>query len=799
MRKLPLVIAATTLCGATAVAAQEALEELMTITVTARKVEENINDVPLAISAFSADEMLRRNIQGLTDIARYTPSLSFEDYSGGTNPAPVIRGLTQNTLTDRNQNVATFVDGIHVQQQPNIDYSLLDIERVEVLRGPQNSQYGRSAFAGAINYVSQAPVLGEWQGYVTAVAGTDERRDIKASLSLSLWSDKLAIRVYGVKSEFDGTWTNHFSGGDRGVSTVSQFGHHFEGTDGKLGGWDNQAGRVALRFEPIEELTIDASYYRSETKNEFGATQQIRPLGVSLWGQPYETNCSPSALNGRNQLYCGELQSDASQMRVDLRNTGAYTHSDLLSASAQWRPTDKLSVTYQYGRNLLDYDAIQQTSVPPNAEREVCDPVFLFNPCAPGQAGIVLLGTGPLDQEAESHELRLDGTLLDDALTWRLGYYQSEVDDDQLLNSTERRRSLIQDPSGQIVVLNAPLPRSLFHDETESFFGSAGYGFNDQWTLEVEGRYTEEKRAQPTGTVAPRTFTEFTPRVNLRFEPSPLSMYYLSYAEGSKAGGFNTRTADPGYETYEPETNETYELGGKLTLLGQRLQVNYALFFVDWKGLQLPTPDNIPSNPPAVDPNFIANVSGAESKGVELEVVYAPTDHWLFNLAGSYAEATFNDDVIDFANAGRCTSPQPVCPPLVIVQRPNGLPPVAGVDVGGNELPRTPKGKFSLGAEYRSQLGEWDYSVRGDLSYQDKQWVEILNLAYLPDRTLLDLNATFVSPSDSWRLTLWGKNVTDETVVTSAFFIGFVNSYAPTLAPGATWGLTATYNFRADR
>jgi outer membrane receptor protein involved in Fe transport len=123
-----------------------ALEEVV---VTSRKVEEKLNDIPIAVSAFTAQDLQDRNVTSLADIAAFTPGFSYEAYSGGTTPAPLIRGLTQNALTDRNQNVATFVDGIHVQQQGNIDFSLLDIERVEIIKGPQNAQYGKRDQLGA--------------------------------------------------------------------------------------------------------------------------------------------------------------------------------------------------------------------------------------------------------------------------------------------------------------------------------------------------------------------------------------------------------------------------------------------------------------------------------------------------------------------------------------------------------------------------------------------------------------------------------------------------------------------------
>jgi iron complex outermembrane receptor protein len=791
-----LVTAATAASNAPAQSADNSAdsnEVLETIVVTARKVEEKINEVPLSITAFSADDLAKRNIESLADVAKYTSGFSFEGYSGGTSPAPIIRGLTQNTLSDRNQNVATFVDGIHIQQQPNIDFSLLDVERIEVLKGPQNSQYGRSAFAGAINYVSAAPKLGEWDGYVSATLGTDERQDFKGSISIPLLGDKLAIRVYGVKSEYDGSWRNSFSRGDSAVAATSQFGSRFDGTDGNVGGWESQAARIQVRYRPIEALTIDASYYRSEVDNEYGATGVIRPSGTTLWGQPFQTNCSVSAA-GVQQLYCGELRADENRILVDPRNVGAYTHTDLMTAKIDWDATENLAVSYLYGRNLLDYDALQHSGSPPTPEQEVCG-AFLTTPCPTGTPGILLFATGPIDQEAESHELRIDGKAFDQRLTWRLGYYHSKVEDTAFINSSERRRALFADPTGQTIVLRAPLPASRNSDTTDGIFGSASVKIADAWTLDLEGRYNEEERVLIGSPIGPRTFTEFTPRVNFKWQPRDGWMFYASYAEGSKSGGFNTPTADPGFEVFDPETNKTYELGGKQTLLDGRLQLNYALFLVDWKGLQLPTPDNIPAAPPATDPNFIANVSGAESKGIELDAIFALNDNWRVNFAGSYIDPTFDDDVFDLGNAGRCTSTVRVCPPAVTIPRPAPLPAAAAVAVGGNQIPRTPKSKFALGLEYRSAFADWEYSLRGDLSYQDKQFVEILNLAYLPSRTLVDLNFSVTSPDENWSVTLWGKNVTDEAIVSNSFFIGFVNQYTPTLAPGAAWGLTAKYKF----
>jgi iron complex outermembrane receptor protein len=776
-----------------------ATDDVLEMIVTARKREETLAEVPLAISAFSADDLVRRNIESLNDVAKYTSGLSFENFAGGTSPAPIIRGLTQNTLTDRNQNVGTFVDGVHIQQQGNIDFSLMDLERIEVLKGPQNAQYGRSAFAGAINYVPARPRLGEFDTSVTLTAGSDERQEVRGSINLPLWQEMLALRIYGADSEADGTWDNNFSGGDRSVSTRdASFGNSFSGTDGNLGGWNNDAFQMQMRFQPLEQLLLDAGFYRANVDNEQSALMFIRPNGNTLWGLERQTNCNPSAATGTLRFFCGKLDFDADSVKVDPRSVGLQAQTQLINTRLEWEIRDDLSFSYLFGRNDLDQNTFSHSSNPPNPELEGCGAFGSTPPpCAtPTTPTAILFLTGPTEQKATSHELRFDGSLFDEVLTWRLGYYHSKVEDSSFINSVESRRSLLQDPTGQVVVGAFPVSVARFEDKTDAWFGALGYRFAGIYTLDVEARYAAEERAQLTSPLAPETFYDFTPRVSLKAQFTPDLMVYGSVAKGSKSGGFNTLTADPGFETFEQETNWTYEVGAKQSLLDGALQLSYSAFFIDWKDLQLPTADLIPFNPssPATDANYITNASGAESIGVELEAVAQISDHWQVNVAASYAEPEFDSDAFDFGIGAQCAgSSDPVCP-VVTVQRPP-RPDAFASPIGGNQLARTPKTKVGAGLEYRDEFRAWEYALRGDLSYQDKQYAEVLNLAYLPSRTLLDLNATLISPNRQWSVTLWGKNVTDEEYVSNSYVIAFNNTYGAALAPGATWGVSLRYDF----
>jgi len=177
------VVVAVLACAAglpVAARAESGRPELEEIVVTARKREESVQDIPVVVTAFTADELARRGVSELEDVAAATPGLAFEDFSNGFSAAPVIRGLTQVNVSSEVQNVATFVDGIYLQRNFSVDIGQADLERIEVVKGPQSALYGQNAFAGAINYVLARPGeqfagyvdVGRAEGASVAFAGT---------------------------------------------------------------------------------------------------------------------------------------------------------------------------------------------------------------------------------------------------------------------------------------------------------------------------------------------------------------------------------------------------------------------------------------------------------------------------------------------------------------------------------------------------------------------------------------------------------------------------------------------------
>jgi len=203
------------LLATTAQAQEEVTAEreqvLEAIVVTARRMEENVQDVPIAITSFSGEGMERRGITDLEGVAAYTAGLNYDDFVTAFNGLVTLRGLVQANIQNRVTNVAVFTDGLHIPRNYAIDLGV-DFERVEVVKGPQSALYGQNAFAGAINYVTVKPSLTDFEASISGTAGMDDLQGIKGSISVPIIQDKLAARAFIGQSEFDGNRTNSFPG-----------------------------------------------------------------------------------------------------------------------------------------------------------------------------------------------------------------------------------------------------------------------------------------------------------------------------------------------------------------------------------------------------------------------------------------------------------------------------------------------------------------------------------------------------------------------------------------------------------
>jgi iron complex outermembrane recepter protein len=808
------------------------------VIVTARKAAENIQSIPVAVTAVNAETIDKLNIQGMSDIARFTPGFSFENYSGAFS-APIIRGQTQTRIDLVVQNTATFFNGIYLQRGYMVDSALLEVERVEVIKGPQSALYGRNAFSGAINYITARP--GDtFKAKASVTVGSDEREDFKASVVLPIAGDKLSTIFAFGSSKFDGTWTNSHPLAASGPA---------QGTRDNLGGWNKRSYLVGAVFKPVDNLAFDLAYTSSDIFTEHMPAYTVTT--ATAGGTPFNSlNCSPlpgvAGQTGlvaglQNRLYCGTLPVNpvitAGETRrpgllIDPRAVGQDGTTSVLSAKASWDINDDFSLVYQYGRTKSN---VSGRGSPARDALNGTQSVGL-------NFGLINFDSQPNGNfESESNEVRLEwtpGGLIRRAM---IGAYMSQSTD----NAAPRAEYLQPNTLNDAIAFFS-LGNTSRTDDVVGYFGLASLDLNANFSLTAELRYTEEEltlftKATPTPDlclipvpVCPAnllffystpplltapvlrtqtdTFDYWTPRVALDYKLTDDSLLYGSVAKGVKSGGQIIPGLDPAQDIYLPEENWTYEIGSKNVLFDRKLRVNVAAFYIDWTGIQGSVARNypasgrilgvncfaacappLPGTPAAV---VIGNLGDATVKGIELDGSWFPTNALRFDYAFSYIQPEYKDGQFSQRAATSQNCDGIVC--AVSTFGANGRP-TAGPNIGGNTLERTPKLKMSLGGQYdwRSESLGIEWSARADVTYQDKQFIDELNLSSVPGRTLLD--ASLSATRDKITARLWVKNATNEEYVSSAFFLigtggNRTASYVPFLGEKRTVGIT--FNFR---
>ncbi len=752
----------------TAIAQQMALEEIV---VTARKRAENLQDVPLSITALTQEDFARRGINDLEGVANYTAGLNFEDYSTTFNASLNIRGLTQADIQNRVQNVAVFLDGVYIPRNYSINVGLMELQRVEVVKGPQSSLYGQNAFAGAVNYVTQQPSLTDPWFRASATVGTDGRYDYSGSVSYPLVADKFAVRASYGSTEFDGNRRNSFP-------TVSK---KYE----KLGGYNNETYDIAALAAPAEGLEIKASYTHTDSKSE------VRP-GYTVSGNTSAIllNCGPAVPGlGTPSFWCGELPDTAApfQSATSTRpdgylfpnQPGSDTGSEIIRASIDYDFGNDFAIQYVFGD--IDAKGQEMTAITDNPT-----------------AGVFTFQKEGGRNDFQSHEVRLSYQPEDGPLSAEIGAYTAEQDDEFVfalgLAFGNPALEIVDNTIGILDLTGLPITlRNFTVDESlDAVFGSLSYSFlEDRARLSVEARqqWVDITFFDNVANLVPQedSFSNFTPRFTAEYDVTEDSMVYASLARGVKAGGFNGFVAGPvtliaAEQTFDEEKNWTYEIGTKNTLMDGRLVLNAAAYYIDWSSMQItsiPTGfDTTNLNPGTVAPTIFLNVGDVKSAGIEIDGTFLLTDELSLNYAFSTADPKFKDGTKWGQFVGVCDDV--FCP--------------ADGEVGGKTLPRQSRTQFAVGAQYEDQLtSDLDFYIRSDVTYTSKQYVDAMNLAYGPGR--YNVNASAGVSGDNWSARVWAENLFDSTYVTNSLFIIQFRRYGPSINDGFKAGLTLTFDY----
>ena len=716
------------------------------ITVTARKREENLQDVALSVSAMSGSEIERTFARDIKDLAFISPNLIIDDTSQGPggNAAIYIRGIG---VADVEKNfepaVGVTIDGLFIGANSGAILRSIDLAAVEVLRGPQGTLFGRNTIGGTINVERSRPT-GEFGGKVRAGYGDYDTYWLDAILNFGV-TENLAVKLSVAKNDQqEGYFTNTNTGDDNGAVDYKSYG-------------------INLLFSATDTLEFEYTYQNEETDQDLPPLvnmAQPDTLFCSAFGLCAQSVTTPSSGDRYRvntlifQPTTASLSPAPDQIVTSpvadliLNKDDATFDAETHIFETRWDISDSLRLNYIYGSYETEETIVSNWT----------------------SEAVMLFGTDrPAEYEQESHELRFTYDA-GGALKFVVGAYfwESEYD--------IRLRSWITFAVPGTVL---DIPQNT-HQETDStaLFFEGDYSFNDKWTLTLGGRYTEdEKLSEQRGNLstAPNDPSEkwekFTPKVSVRYRINDGAMLYATYSRGYRSGGFNGRVDELASATipYNPETVDNYEMGFKSELAEGRVRLNGALFYMDYKDKQEEI--GLPSQGATGQRISVFNAANATMKGAELELQALVAEGLSVRanigyLDSKYDDFTFNDGF--------------------------GI-----VDNSGLEFRRAPEFTGSLDATYEWQVGAGQAWVRGSYHFIGEHFIEQTNRPELANdaQHLVDLSVNYALSKVT--LSLFGRNLTKEDGWAHGLNVSGLWAYAAPRAP-RTWGAEVTYNFGAN-
>lgn len=674
---------------------------------------------------------------------------------------------------------------------------------MEIVKGPQSALYGQNSFAGAINYVTRrAP--DEFRAAARASLGSDELREFAGNIGGPI-TDTFRASAAIYWKEFDGTFKNELDPGNN------------------LQGSDSKGAAIDLEFAPTESFTARLWGYFTDTQNEQVA-QYLVP-----------NNCGRSAF-GTPTYYCGALPTNGS-FYISPGATGRDASNQIIALELDYAINDAWSIKTQSAKFdsdsnfYLDFD-FSANGVPFG----VTNLPLPAPPAQPMATRTVLtqtyLGQGLSEWDEQSHEVRL-GYDSGASITGYVGlyYYDSErgsgsegaVDATPLAAGETFTSGL-----ARIFATTNPLTAiasnaALDTVTTKGVFGKLEWRIGDSWRLTGEVRRAEDEKsinrlrnfAAPVSPTSPlffqsATFKYTTPRLTVDWQPTQDLLVYALYAEGARAGGFNTVVTRPDEATFGPEESKNYESGIKTTLFDRRIRANLATYYVDWSDLQIAS---CPQDPNSIC-NVTRNTGNAIASGFELETAARVNDSVQIGLNYAFMNPQFAAGSTDLGlsggDAGTVVGGVFVPNATAFTSGPCGvdssicrrLPATGGrvvgpADVGGSLLGRTINDQWGAFVDVEAPLtDQWRWFLNADWSLQGQQPLAANLTAYLDKYTVVD--ARVGANNDRYEAALWARNLADEDYLTAAsnqprFHTGA--TFDVTFGQGRTVGITGKVNF----
>jgi outer membrane receptor protein involved in Fe transport len=814
-----------------------AVAQIEEIVVTTRKRSENLQDVPIVVTAFTAASIERKGIVDLGDVAKYTSGLNLDEGFNKQDTRIVIRGLSP---TRGRQNVAILQDEVDISSLAQataggsfvINPRLLDVERIEVVKGPHSALYGRSAFNGAVNYITKKPG-DEFYGNAQLDVGTHEKGEARASLMGPVIDGRLSLGINASGWHFGGDYKS----ANTGIGLNGGDGYGFAGT---------------AVFTPHDLLTFILRTEVSHDKfgpearvNKFPTNAPLPSVALTVQNGLPAVIGAALAANPANATFPQAFGSlgNASDYPLPAPSRNPRTGTDYPGSIRDiWRTNLRAE---------FDMDFALLTSITHYGDNNT----FQYNDqFAIGDFASTAISGGQetyfdTDIKLFSEEVRLQSQS-DGDLKWTIGglYWNEKL---VQLNRATRCVSFSGGCAGVLAAVSGfHTPANLTGRKTYHYsaYGLAEYAVTEQLKASVELRYTHEHEdttafttinqafygcpnvagvgriTNANGTISctPQTAAQtaafqlnaqgqvigpltvrgpggandllpgtivvpsdfWAPRFTLDYKPNDDILVFASAALGKKPGGFSSLAAFPANvggvqlpnaqqpNVYKPEEMWSYELGAKTEWMDGRLQVNGSVYYLDYSKKQVSITFVDPNSTPV--PNQLAtrvvNAAKARVKGFEVDIAAAPTE--TVSLSASY---TYNDgkykDFTDIQTGVSAIS-------RAVVRNPNACTVIVvqganrcQLNYSGYALEGAPKSSLTMGGEIRGELsGDWGWFVDADARYQSKRYTSFENSLVMDSYWLFDFRAGV--QNDDWSVTAYVENAfDDDTMKASAVYI----------------------------
>lgn len=785
------------------------------IVVTVRKIEERPQDVPLAFVVYDAETIERAGLRRTEDIARLTPGVTFDRGAFPNDTRPAMRGMQ----TERGRpSVAVLIDG-HDLSGSNLalpggsgtlNLSLHELERVEIVKGPQSTLYGRNAFAGAINYITRGPEF-DFGGTVGLDFGNDGRREYRASLTGPLVEDRLAFRINAAQVESDGHYTNPVNGGP-------------------LGAEDSKGVALALLFTPTEMLSITGRYQyidRDESDNptaflpsnirlplpgtEATRASFVGPISASVneveMGLDPFTGEPPAGMALRQHI--GSWEVDWESPLGNFLYMGSWLRND--TRIRQDGDFTDFPVTDPFAFAISAWQALDYETRQSNHE-------LRWSMDAGGFSWLV--GAQQLSETAELFNQSQFWLRNPDSFLGGPPFFLATAPQDPLAFPVDIQRKT--NYLGLFAAVRRPLGERLAVSFEARWNRDDVDYFTSGWILEditILGLTPECDPSQPQrASLGPgvvnacpqtvrHTSRQTTPRATLEYRASDDLLFYVGYAQGFKPGGYETlEIADFEDRQFRPEKLRALEAGMKSSWLDNRLVVNADIF------LNRYTDQQIGVQQVDLATGFVVsrttNAGRVETLGFELLANWRATDNTQLGLRYAFTDAEFKEFI-------QGPAAPPAGTPIAdaeAVFRACGVPvgqtssPIVRVEAGnecgdfsGNRVGKSPRQALNASILHRQPLAATGQHWFTQLSaaYRSKRYTDESNLAWLPGYTLVDLQAGI--ESERWVLTAYVDNVFDNDRILTAqrnVDFGRPDGFAPSRAFNAYLPAPRLYGLR---